>query len=90
MGVDLARIAQLSKLAFAPGELEAMERDMASIIELMDSLREVEFPEDEAFRGRELPLAMLRDDTARPGVSAALLTSQAPGGKDFELPRVVE
>ena len=90
MDVDLARIAELSKLYFAPGELAEMQKDMASIIALMDSLRDVELPEEDSACVRELPLAMLRDDTARPSMPAGLLTSQAPGGNDFELPRVVE
>jgi len=90
MTVDLARIAELSKIYFAPGELAEMQKDMASIIALMDSLRDVELPEGESACARELPLGMLRDDAARPSMPAELITSQAPDRDDFELQRVVE
>ena len=90
MEADLSRIAELSRIYFSPDDLEAMQKDMASIMDLMDSLRGVELPGGGAPHAGELPLAMLREDAARPGLPEELLTSQAPGGGGFELPRVVE
>jgi len=90
MEADLSRIAELSRIYFSPEDLEAMRKDMASIIDLMDSLRAVALPEGGAPRAGELPLSLLREDAARPSLPEELLTSQAPGGNGFELPRIVE
>jgi aspartyl/glutamyl-tRNA(Asn/Gln) amidotransferase C subunit len=88
--IDVSRIAELSKIYFSPEDLRAMRRDMASIIELMDSLRAVELPPEDAAADGAVCLEQLRGDVARESLPQALLTGQAPVGGDFELPRVVE
>ncbi|MDR1563410.1 MAG: aspartyl/glutamyl-tRNA amidotransferase subunit C [Oscillospiraceae bacterium] len=86
---NLERLAELAKIEFLPEELARMENDMTSIIELMDSLRDVElneaFGEDEVLR-----LAMLREDASLKSMETVLLVSQSPEGADFSIPKILE
>ena len=57
--MDIAKLGKLSKIAFTPVELSAMEADLTRIIALLEPLRELELPEPEedgrAFSLPELP-----------------------------------
>jgi aspartyl/glutamyl-tRNA(Asn/Gln) amidotransferase C subunit len=87
MDIDFARIAELSRLYFTADELEEMKKDMTSIIELMDSLRNVELPEGITDFSKGIMLPMLRDDNPRSNIEFDLLM---PEKNDYAIPRIIE
>jgi len=80
---NIIKLSGLSKIRFTLEELEEMNRDMESIVRLMDSIKDVELPsESETQIGSNI--YHLRPDKTAP----SLAPPQA--GKYYKLPRIVE
>ena len=88
---DIRWLSELSRISFEDGELEVMERDMASIIALMDTLKDVDLPREES-GAAYADLSGLRDDSGLDSLPASVLLSQCKHVQDgcFAIPKVVE
>jgi aspartyl/glutamyl-tRNA(Asn/Gln) amidotransferase C subunit len=91
MDSGVEKLARLSRIAMSQEELARMEKDMASIMALMDSIKTVELPCE---RDLDEPdsLGMLREDL--PALSLDLGEISFVHGSSahpaFRIPRVVE
>ena len=88
MSVNIKRLAELAKLHIEEQDLPVMECEMASIIALMDTLKDVELPPEEDSEDA-VSMIYLREDVAGESLAPDRLISQAPDGK-FAIPKVVE
>ena len=88
MSIDIKRLAELAKLRIEGNNLAVMEQDMASIIALMDTLKDVPLSQGET-PGNQLSMLNLREDVVGESLPVNLLTEQTPEG-DFSIPKVVE
>ena len=90
MSINIIQIAELAKIHFSDDELERMENDMRSIVELMDSIKDVELPAHEDEQVLHMELGDLREDTVGESMPWEVIVSQSPDGSNFVLPRVLE
>ena len=79
----IIQLSGLSKIRFTLEELEEMNRDMESIMLLMDSIKDVELPPEPKPKPRS-NIYQLRPDKTAP----SLEPQQA--GSYFQIPRIVE
>ncbi|MDR1541210.1 MAG: hypothetical protein LBU32_25085 [Clostridiales bacterium] len=90
-GNDIKKLAELSKIHFTLEELKEMEKDMASIMTLMDSIKTADIPQLQ-----EIPLPdgmkNLREDAAEVKSSPKASDSQEEDSppQTFTIPRIVE
>lgn len=75
-GESLSWLAELAKLELGEQEMTEMERDMRSIMALMDTVKQVSA--DEMPRPQGITLAELREDTVEPSLPRDLLLEQHP------------
>ena len=80
---NIIKLSGLSKIRFTLEELEEMNRDMESIMRLLDSIKNVELPsESETKIGSNI--YHLRPDKTKPSLDPP------QAGKYYKLPRIVE
>mgnify|MGYP002425249399 CR=1 FL=1 len=76
-------LAKLGKLSFTDEELEQAVKDMTSIIEIMDTIKEIDITYD--------PLKDNRKDEAKPSLPTEKLLQNAVSSENcFVVPKVVE
>jgi len=80
---NIIRLSKLSKIRFTLEELEEMNRDMESIMRLMDSIKDVELPPEREIQPRS-NIYQLRPDKTAPSLEAP------KAGHYFKIPRIVE
>lgn len=92
MDMEMVRyLAKLGKLEFTDDELEQAVRDMTSIIEIMDTIREIDITYDPIKDNHNVYLADLRKDEAMPSLPTKKLLQNAVSSEDcFVVPKVVE
>ena len=90
MELNVQRLAELAKIEFTPEEMEDMEADIASVIEAIEPLRELELTGENDMREPVMSIDMLREDIPEKSMETALLVSQSPEGADFSLPKILE
>lgn len=89
----LFHIAELSKLSFTDEEAEKMMEQMGSIIELMDTIRDIDISYDDAKDGNEIPYAALREDKAKESFPTEKLLANAQtdgSGECYTIPKMME
>jgi aspartyl-tRNA(Asn)/glutamyl-tRNA(Gln) amidotransferase subunit C len=89
---DVERTAALALLALEEGEIEAMTRDLDSVLAHADQLQALDTTGIEP-TAHAIPLATpLRPDRAVPGLDPELALSNAPlrEGTAFVVPKVIE
>jgi aspartyl-tRNA(Asn)/glutamyl-tRNA(Gln) amidotransferase subunit C len=89
---DVERTAALALLALEEGEIEAMTRDLDSVLAHADQLQALDTTGIEP-TAHAIPLATpLRPDRAMPGLDPELALSNAPlrEGTAFVVPKVIE
>jgi aspartyl-tRNA(Asn)/glutamyl-tRNA(Gln) amidotransferase subunit C len=89
---DVERTAALALLALDEGEIEAMTRDLDSVLAHADQLQALDTTGIEP-TAHAIPLATpLRPDRAVPGLDPELALSNAPlrDGTAFVVPKVIE
>ena len=79
---NIVKLSELSKIQFTLEELEEMNRDMDSIMQLMDSLKDIEPPTESEPQSSNI--YQLRPDK----VECSLEPTQAV--KYYTLPRIIE
>jgi aspartyl-tRNA(Asn)/glutamyl-tRNA(Gln) amidotransferase subunit C len=89
---DVERTAALALIALEEGEIEAMTRDLDSVLAHADQLQALDTTGIEP-TAHAIPLATpLRPDRAMPGLDPELALSNAPlrEGTAFVVPKVIE
>lgn len=84
------KLADLAKIRLNSDELAAMEKDLESVLGLMDTLRGIEPPEGTESGSGAVTMAQLREDIPVPSMDTELLTSQAPNDSNFTVPKILE
>lgn len=92
MEIETVRsLARLGKLSFTEEELEQAAKDMTSIIEIMDTVKEIDITYDPLKDDRSVNLSDLRRDEAMPSLAPEkLLQNAVTDDNCFVVPRVVE
>ena len=84
-------LAKLSKLSFTEEELEKTAQDMTSIINIMDTVKEIDITYDAFADNKNVYLNDLREDISQPSMETAKILSNAVNSNDcFVVPKVVE
>ncbi len=90
---ELLHIAQLSMLSFTEEEAEKMTEQMGDIIDLMDTIRDVELEYDDTADKNEVPYNSLREDEAMPSADTEKLLQNAvtdSTGNCYTIPKMME
>lgn len=90
---EVARIAQLARLALSSDETELFSRQLTSILDYAEQLRAVDTKDVPATSHPLALAAPLRDDEVRPSLSPADTVAAAPDSDPaaglFKVPRVL-
>ena len=89
----LLHIAELSKLSFTDEEAETMMEQMGDIIDLMDTIRDVDLEYDDTKDKKEISYQQLRTDSARESYPAEKLLKNAETdgtGSCYTIPKMME
>ena len=89
----LLHIAELSKLSFTDEEAEKMMEQMGDIIDLMDTIRDVDLEYDDTADKNEIPYDSLREDTPAPSADTEKLLQNAvtdSTGNCYTIPKMME
>ncbi|MDO4280821.1 MAG: Asp-tRNA(Asn)/Glu-tRNA(Gln) amidotransferase subunit GatC [Peptococcaceae bacterium] len=87
----VARVAQLSRLSFTDEELEAQFKQLESIIEMMDSLSEIDTT-DVTPQNHVMDINnVFRDDEVQEGMGVEKVLANAPEASEnmFQVPKIV-
>ena len=89
----LLHIAELSKLSFTDEEAETMMEQMGDIIDLMDTIRDVDLEYDDTKDKKEISYQQLRTDAAKESYPAEKLLKNAETdgtGSCYTIPKMME
>ncbi|GBR47668.1 glutamyl-tRNA amidotransferase subunit C [Neokomagataea tanensis NBRC 106556] len=86
------RTARLARIGLAPAEVEALQKDMGSIIDWVEQLNELDVTDVPPMIGTGLAKPRLREDRITDGERPDDVLSNAPDreGPYFTVPKVVE
>ncbi|MBQ3920393.1 MAG: Asp-tRNA(Asn)/Glu-tRNA(Gln) amidotransferase subunit GatC [Oscillospiraceae bacterium] len=92
MELDMVKyLAKLAKLEFTDEELEQAVRDMTSIIEIMDTIKDIDITYDPYKDNHNVYLEDLREDVALESLPTEKLLANAVNQDNcFVVPKVVE
>lgn len=84
-------LAKLGKLNFTEEGFEAMAEDMTDIIEIMDTIKEIDITYDPIKDNHNVYLKDLRKDEAQPSLPTEKILQNAVNSESsFVVPKVVE
>jgi len=84
-------LSKLGKLSFSEEELKKMADEMTSIIEIMDTVKEIDITYDALADNHNVYLNDLREDVSQPSMSAEKILQNATKSNNcFVVPKVVE
>jgi aspartyl-tRNA(Asn)/glutamyl-tRNA(Gln) amidotransferase subunit C len=88
---DVERLARLARLSLDAAEIEAMTRDLESILAYIATLRELDRDAAAAEPGDARTGTPLRDDEVRPSLPPGEATALAPGARHdlFRVPPAI-
>lgn len=87
----IAYLAELGKLSFKPEEMEKMAVEMTSIIEIMDTVKEIDVEYDALADNKNIYLNDLREDVKADSFSTEKILQNAVKDENcFVVPKVVE
>ncbi len=88
--IDVARIAQLSRIKITPEETIAFQEKLETILGYIDKLKEVDV--DGIKPEEDLPLGPMREDISRPGIGQDAVIMNAPESAQgqIKVPKVVD
>ncbi|QDH16517.1 Asp-tRNA(Asn)/Glu-tRNA(Gln) amidotransferase subunit GatC [Swingsia samuiensis] len=88
----VTRIARLARIGLKPEEIDALGKDMGSIIDWVEQLNEVDISDVPPMIGTGLAKARLREDAETDGNNREAVLSNAPEreGPFYTVPKVVE
>ncbi|MBQ7991309.1 MAG: Asp-tRNA(Asn)/Glu-tRNA(Gln) amidotransferase subunit GatC [Oscillospiraceae bacterium] len=84
-------LSKLAKLSYTDEELEQAVKDMTSIIEIMDTIKDIDVTYDPYKDNHNVYLEDLREDVAQPSLPTDKLLQNAVNQDNcFVVPKVVE
>lgn len=84
-------LAELGKLDFSDAELEKIAQEMTGIMELMDTIKEIDISYDAFADNKNVFLPSLREDKQEPSFDTAKILANAKNSNNcFVVPKVVE
>ena len=85
-------LAKLSKLEIDEADKEKLVSEMSAIVELMDTMNEVDLDENEDLKGEGVSLLDLREDRPRESFDRERVLQNASHKKDgfFVVPKIME
>lgn len=85
-------LAKLSKLEINEADKEKLVSEMSAIVELMDTMNDVTFDENEDLKGEGVSLLNLREDKPRESFDREKILANASHKKDgfFVVPKIME
>lgn len=84
-------LAELGKLEFTEDELKNVAKDMTGIINLMDTIKEIDVTYDPYKDNKNIYINDLREDKAQPSMETKKVLSNAENVRNcFYVPKVVE
>ncbi|MDF2614845.1 MAG: gatC [Clostridia bacterium] len=85
-------LAKLSKLQIDEADKERLVSEMSAIVELMDTMNDVTFDEDDNSKGEGVSLVNLREDKPRESFDREKILANASHKKDgfFVVPKIME
>lgn len=87
----IAYLAELGKLHFTPEEMEKMAAEMTSIIEIMDTVKEIDVEYDALADNKNIYLNDLREDRKADSFPTEKILQNAVNDENcFVVPKVVE
>lgn len=87
----ISYLAELGKLKFTPEEMENMASDMTNIIELMDSIKDLDIEYDPMLDNHNIYLGDLRTDVKDSSLPTEKILQNAVNDENcFVVPKVVE
>lgn len=87
----IAYLAELGKLSFTPEEMEKMAAEMTSIIEIMDTVKEIDVEYDALADNKDIYLNDLREDVKADSFPTEKILQNAINDENcFVVPKVVE
>lgn len=87
----IAYLAELGKLHFEPDEMEKMANEMTSIIEIMDTVKEIDITYDALADNKNVYLNDLREDVKAESFPTEKILQNAVNDENcFVVPKVVE
>ncbi len=87
----IAYLAELGKLKFTPEEMETMAKEMTSIIEIMDTVKEIDVVYDAEADNKNVYLNDLREDVKADSFPTEKILQNAVQDENcFVVPKVVE
>ena len=88
----VTRIARLARIGLEPGEVDALGKEMGSIIDWVEQLNEVDVTDVSPMIGTGLAKPRLREDRVTDGNRRDDVLSNAPDreGPFYTVPKVVE
>ncbi|MEZ3455092.1 MAG: Asp-tRNA(Asn)/Glu-tRNA(Gln) amidotransferase subunit GatC [Oscillospiraceae bacterium] len=92
MDIEMVRhLSDLGKLTFTDGELEKVAKDMTGIIEIMDTIKEIDISYDPIKDNHNVYLNSLREDRAMDSFPTEKILQNAVNSENcFVVPKVVE
>ncbi|MCD7810495.1 MAG: Asp-tRNA(Asn)/Glu-tRNA(Gln) amidotransferase subunit GatC [Ruminococcus sp.] len=84
-------LSKLGKLTFSEDELKKMAEEMTSIIEIMDTVKEIDITYDALADNHNVYLNDLREDVSQPSMATEKILQNATQSNNcFVVPKVVE
>lgn len=84
-------LSKLGKLTFSEEELKKMAEQMTSIIEIMDTVKEIDITYDALADNHNVYLNDLREDVSQPSMATEkILRNATQSNNCFVVPKVVE
>lgn len=84
-------LGKLSKITFTDAEIEEMAKDMTDIIEIMDTVKEIDVTYDALADNKNVYLYDLRKDEAHESMPTSKILQNAKNSENcFVVPKVVE
>jgi len=85
-------LAKLSKLELSDNDKERFASEMSAIVDLMDTMSEVNMEDHVNLNGEGIGLELLREDKIVPSYDTEAILNNASHKKDgfFEVPKIME
>ncbi len=84
-------LSELGKLSFSNDELEKVAHEMTDIMDLMDTIKDLDVTYDALLDNKNVYLNDLREDNALPSISTEKVLKNAVSSNNcFVVPKVVE
>jgi aspartyl-tRNA(Asn)/glutamyl-tRNA(Gln) amidotransferase subunit C len=87
----ISYLSKLSKLQFSDDEIKTVADDMTHIMDIMDTIKEIDVTYDALADNKNVYLNDLREDKSAPSMPTELILKNATNSENcFVVPKVIE